>query len=40
MQLETRLYWQDEHATFYLGDARHLPLENDSVDLIITSPPY
>jgi len=35
-----KLFWQDEHASFYQGDARHLPLEVGSIDLIITSPPY
>jgi DNA modification methylase len=26
--------------TVYRGDARHLPLDNESVDLVLTSPPY
>lgn len=37
---KAELYWQDEYATFYKGDARHLPLDDGGVDLIITSPPY
>lgn len=27
-------------ATIRLGDARHLPVSSDSIDMIITSPPY
>lgn len=33
-------YYQDRHVTIYHGDARHLPLPDGSVDLIVTSPPY
>lgn len=28
------------HATIHLADARSLPLEDDSVNLVVTSPPY
>lgn len=34
------LYFEDEHASFYLGDARNLDVPDESVDLIFTSPPY
>ena len=35
------LYFEDEHASFYLGDARHLDIiPDESVDLILMSPPY
>lgn len=27
-------------ATIIRGDARHMPLADDSVDLIVTSPPH
>lgn len=33
-------YYQDRHVTIYHGDARHLPLPDGTVDLIVTSPPY
>lgn len=33
-------YWKADGAKFYLGDARELPLPDQSVHLIVTSPPY
>lgn len=35
-----RLYYSDSGAEIYQGDARTLPLPDESVHLIITSPPY
>jgi DNA modification methylase len=38
----SRLYYEDEHGQFYLGDAREVleSLPEGSVDLCVTSPPY
>ena len=33
-------YYQDDLVTLHHGDARALPLPDESVDLIVTSPPY
>lgn len=33
-------YWSDGHATIWHGNALALPLEDESVDLVVTSPPY
>jgi DNA modification methylase len=33
-------YYSDDLVTLYHGDARALPLADNSVDLIVTSPPY
>jgi hypothetical protein len=32
--------WRHARASIRMGDARRLPLEDDSVDVVITSPPY
>ena len=33
-------YHQDEHVTLYRANALNLPLADNSVDLVVTSPPY
>lgn len=33
-------YYEHAGITIYCGDARELPLEDGSVDLVVTSPPY
>ena len=33
-------YWADESVTLWHGDALDLPLEDATVDLVVTSPPY
>lgn len=33
-------YYQDEHVTLYRANALNLPLADNSVDLVVTSPPY
>jgi DNA modification methylase len=33
-------YYQDDGVTLWNADATHLPLEDESVDCIVTSPPY
>ena len=33
-------YYADDAVTLYHGDARKLPIEDDTVDLVVTSPPY
>ena len=34
------VYYQDEHVTLYRANALNLPLADNSVDLIVSSPPY
>ncbi|MCB7128056.1 MAG: site-specific DNA-methyltransferase [Candidatus Brocadiales bacterium] len=34
------LLWDNGYSKVYQGDARHLPLEDGSVNLCVTSPPY
>ena len=34
------LLWDNGYASVYQGDSRHLPLEDGTVDLVCTSPPY
>lgn len=40
--MSTQPYYQDEDVTLYLGDSREVlaGLERDSIDLIVTDPPY
>lgn len=38
--LPARTAWEAENARMWCGDARQLPLPNESVQLIVTSPPY
>jgi DNA modification methylase len=33
-------YYQDDYCTIYLADAREMPIQDESVATIITSPPY
>lgn len=33
-------YWEEDHTRMFRGDARHLPFPDESVQLIVTSPPY
>ena len=34
------LFWQDNLRTLYNGDAREIPLEDETVQCVVTSPPY
>jgi DNA modification methylase len=33
-------YWRDDAVTLWHGNALNLPLDDESVDLVVTSPPY
>ena len=33
-------FWTDDTVTIWQADARQLPLDDESVDLVVTSPPY
>lgn len=33
-------YYRDDDVTLWHADCRHLPLPDDSIDLVVTSPPY
>ncbi|NMB98960.1 MAG: hypothetical protein GYA35_01635 [Thermoanaerobaculaceae bacterium] len=40
IQIRDKLNLEFGNARFEIGDARNLPLENNSIDAVITSPPY
>jgi DNA modification methylase len=40
IKVRDKLNFKIGHARFKIGDARNIPLEDNSIDAIITSPPY